>query len=114
MDLERFFSCQHGFSIILTKVVGMTKTLISTLIIFNTVLIAQTDVSGSITVNTTWTKSGSPYNISSNINVLENIILTIEPGVEVIGTTAFLGNRIDLQGVSVQSKLNEKSFNISL
>jgi len=47
-------------------------------------------------------------------DVLENIILTIEPGVEVIGTTAFLGNRIDLQGVSVQSKLNEKSFNISL
>ena len=92
----------------------MTKTLISTLIIFNTVLIAQTDVSGSITVNTTWTKSGSPYNISSNINVLENIILTIEPGVEVIGTTAFLGNRIDLQGVSVQLKLNEKSLNISL
>ena len=56
----------------LTGGVAVRKIFVSTLIIFNTVLIAQTNVSGNITQNTTWTKSASPYNLSSNINVLEN------------------------------------------
>ena len=44
---------------------------------------AQTEVSGIISENTTWTKSNSPYIVTSSIAILEGITLTIEPGVTV-------------------------------
>ena len=43
---------------------------------------ADTYVEGSITSNTTWNLSGSPYILSSGITVY-NSTITIEPGVEV-------------------------------
>jgi hypothetical protein len=44
---------------------------------------AQTNVSGVIATNTTWTKASSPYIITNNILVNTGVTLTIEPGVSV-------------------------------
>ena len=44
---------------------------------------ASTDVGGSITSNTTWSKQGSPYIVTSSVLVCEGATLTIEPGVVV-------------------------------
>ena len=43
----------------------------------------ETYVSGNITVGTIWSKSNSPYIVTGTVQVLENIPLTIEPGVAV-------------------------------
>lgn len=48
-------------------------------------LYSQTDVSGNITTNTTWDLAGSPYTLTSDINIADSITLTIDPGVEVEG-----------------------------
>lgn len=50
-----------------------------------TVLYAQTSVSGIISSNTTWAKTGSPYNLVAKVQVKENVTLTIEPGVTING-----------------------------
>ncbi len=42
-----------------------------------------TDVSGTITSNTTWTLANSPYRVLSSITVVEGATLTIQPGVRV-------------------------------
>ncbi|MBL8014136.1 MAG: right-handed parallel beta-helix repeat-containing protein, partial [Candidatus Omnitrophica bacterium] len=44
---------------------------------------AATNVSGSITVNTTWSKANSPYIVSGNLTVNSGATLTIQPGVDV-------------------------------
>jgi len=44
---------------------------------------AQTNVSGSIFEDTTWTLAGSPYNVTGNVLVQPTVTLTIEPGVVV-------------------------------
>ena len=44
---------------------------------------ADTEVGGNITEDTTWTKANSPYIVTSTVQVLEGIRLTIEPGVEI-------------------------------
>lgn len=44
---------------------------------------AQTNVSGGIYQNTTWSLSGSPYVVNSSIVVFPGKTLTIEPGVEI-------------------------------
>ena len=46
-------------------------------------LFAQTQVSGDILVNTTWTLANSPYQVIGPVRVVQAAILTIEPGVEV-------------------------------
>jgi len=43
----------------------------------------QTNVSGFISSNTTWTLSGSPYIITGNTILDSAIVLTINPGVMV-------------------------------
>lgn len=48
-----------------------------------TALFSQTNVSGGIYSNTTWTKANSPYIVVGDIVVFPDKILTIEPGVEV-------------------------------
>jgi hypothetical protein len=61
------------------------KIVIST-IVFTFISIftfAQTNVSGGIYQNTTWTLSGSPYVVNSSIVVFPGKTLTIEPGVEI-------------------------------
>ena len=44
---------------------------------------AQTNVSGVISANTSWTKAGSPYVVTGNILVNSGVLLTINPGVEI-------------------------------
>jgi hypothetical protein len=44
---------------------------------------ADTNVSGIITSDTTWTKSNSPYNLTGNILVESGVTLTIESGTTV-------------------------------
>lgn len=46
-------------------------------------LMSQTLVTNDITANTTWTLSQSPFLIANNIRIDANVLLSIEPGVEV-------------------------------
>ena len=57
--------------------------LIASFLLSINLLQAQTNVSGNITTNTTWTKAASPYNLTSNVIVDNGATLTIEPGVVV-------------------------------
>ena len=57
--------------------------LIASFLLTINLLQAQTNVSGNITTNTTWTKAASPYNLTSNVIVDNGATLTIEPGVVV-------------------------------
>ena len=43
---------------------------------------AQTNVSGSIVADETWTKANSPYILTGSVTVNQGITLTIEQGVE--------------------------------
>ncbi|MFZ2901233.1 MAG: right-handed parallel beta-helix repeat-containing protein [Saprospiraceae bacterium] len=45
------------------------------------ILIAQTTVSGTISENTSWTLTGSPYVIDGLVTVAQGVTLVIEPGV---------------------------------
>lgn len=47
-------------------------------------LYAQTNVGGTISSDSTWTLSKSPYNVTSTVTVRNGATLTIESGVEVI------------------------------
>ena len=53
------------------------------LLSFSSLINAQTNVSGIINTNTTWTQANSPYIVTGNILVQTGSTLTIEPGVVV-------------------------------
>jgi len=74
--------------------------------VFSSLMIAQTDVSGVISSNTTWSASNSPYNVTDNILVSSGINLTIEAGV----TVKFNTNRsIQIDGELIaQGAINNK------
>ncbi len=62
--------------------------LIATFIILSLFMIvayvnADTEVGGNITENTTWSLANSPYILTSTVQVLENVKLIIEAGIEV-------------------------------
>jgi len=59
------------------------KRLILSFFVLTAVSFAQTDVSGIISSNTTWTSANSPYVVTGNILVSEGVTLTIEAGVTV-------------------------------
>lgn len=66
-------------------------------------------MSGIISSNTTWSKTGSPYNLTAKVQVKENVTLTIEPGVTVNGNNL----QIEVFGnLSAAGNLNSKiTFN---
>jgi hypothetical protein len=61
----------------------MKSFLLSLFLCFVTVITAQTNVSGGIYQNTTWSLSGSPYVVTGSVVVFPGKTLTIEPGVEI-------------------------------
>jgi len=58
-------------------------TAVTLLTVFSFAANAQTNVSGGIFANTTWTLANSPYIVTDNVVVFPGFVLTIEPGVEV-------------------------------
>src|SRR3954468_841738 len=63
----------------------MNKHLLLAIFVLSTSILAksQTNVSGNIPGNTTWTKAGSPYILTGNVGVRTGYTLTIEPGVTI-------------------------------
>ena len=67
---------------------------------------AQTNVSGIISSNTTWSLAGSPYVINGNVLINNSTTLTIEPGVYVefnSGTSLQIDGTIVARGNSVNN-----------
>src|SRR5258705_9728710 len=64
----------------------LTKRIFLLILLFTSrtvVSIAQTNVSGFISTNTTWNLAGSPYIVIGNVLVSYGYTLTVEPGVVV-------------------------------
>ncbi|MCD4747396.1 MAG: hypothetical protein K8R58_13945, partial [Bacteroidales bacterium] len=57
-------------------------TLIISLAIFG-IAYSQTNVSGTISSDSTWTLAGSPYIVTGNLTIAATFTLTIESGVDV-------------------------------
>jgi parallel beta-helix repeat protein len=65
--------------------------LVTSLLVGNTIVVkAYQEVGGPIISDTTWTLANSPYIVTSNVQVLEGVKLTIEPGVVVKFNTGLL------------------------
>lgn len=81
-------------------VVIMITTLISACIIpLTTAQYTGTKVSGKINVDTTWTQTGSPYNLTGNLQVGNGATLTIEAGVTVNLNSYYLDVAGTLQAI---------------
>lgn len=75
------------------------------LLLLSVSIFSQTNVSGGILTNSTWSKVNSPYIVTGNISVYSGATLNIEPGVvvkfnkdyslRVQGTLNAIGNSID-------------------
>ena len=72
---------------------GLTMKKVSLLsLLISSFGFAQTDVSGTISSNTTWVVSGSPYTITANTVIMDDVNLTINAGVSVLfDSDAYLG-----------------------
>jgi hypothetical protein len=67
---------------------------------------ADTSVCGPITVNTTWTLAGNNYIVTCLVQVMQNVTLTIEPGVRVYfnaGMNLRIDGKLIAQGVTFGS-----------
>jgi hypothetical protein len=76
------------------------------LFLFTNQAISQTNVSGNITGNTTWTKANSPYLLTGTVGVPAAYQLTIEPGVVVQRTGDFqilINGAVSIQGSATDS-----------
>lgn len=75
---------------------------------------AETEVSGNITSDTTWTLVNSPYTITDTIQILHGATLTIEPGVIVNGNSIPIqvGGKLNAIGTS-DSKIVFNNIKIS-
>lgn len=96
--------------------------IVTVIIALYTYPVMATDVGGIIVKDTTWTSAGSPYNIISNVQIAEGIVLTVEPGVVIsngnlqvwgsfnaVGTTS---STIILNSVNLYSESNSALINI--
>ena len=62
------------------------KNFFTSIVFIATFGFGQTDVSGTISSNTTWTVSGSPYTVTGNTTLLSDVTLNVDQGVEVLVT----------------------------
>jgi hypothetical protein len=58
-------------------------------------LVSTAEVSGSISSDTTWTQTGSPYTLNTSVTVANGVTLTIEAGV----TVNLNGNTLQVNGI---------------
>ncbi len=58
-------------------------TLLCVLFILNFQAVKATDVSGIISVNTTWTAAASPYVVTSSVTINHGVTLTVQSGVTI-------------------------------
>jgi len=83
----------------------MKRFLIALSLLFVFGVYSQTQVSGGIYQNTTWTAAASPYVVTGSIVVFPGKTLTIEPGVEVIFTADNTFNTGNFQYLEVRGNL---------
>jgi len=90
---------------------NLTTLLLTTLFIATSGF-GQTDVSGVISSNTTWTLANSPYIVTGNILVNEGITLTIEPGVIVkFDSDTYIKMEGTLTAVGNQNSIHRRFYN---
>ena len=89
----------------------MSVSLVTTALLFGGYLqsaIADTEVSGHITSDTTWTVVGGPYIVMGTVQVLEGATLTIDPGVTVKfneGLSLNIGGELVARGTATDTIL---------
>ena len=69
------FSMRHIFSSLVLSSIC--------LLAMSVLVYAQTEVSGAITQDMTWTRAGSPYQVVGNLTVSQDATLSVKPGVHV-------------------------------
>ena len=73
---------------------------------------ADTEVSGILNTNTTWTLSGSPYTIINTVQIPSGIVLTIEPGVEINANALDPGRQLfTVKGAIIANGTSDKLIN---
>ena len=92
--------------------------LIASVLLSINLLQAQTNVSGVISAGSTWTKAGSPYNITGNTQINAGDVLTIQPGAKIVFTGDFsfkaLGNIIAIGNATDSIYFETNSTNTQL
>tara|TARA_R110002020_G_scaffold303939_5_gene519695 strand:+ start:39040 stop:42498 length:3459 start_codon:yes stop_codon:yes gene_type:complete len=81
-----------------------TTLLLNLFLFLSTAIFAQTDVSGTISSDTTWSLDNSPYNIVGETSLPKDITLTIEPGVIINYTNSY---KMFIRGVLIASGTSE-------
>ena len=75
---------------------------------------SQTNVSGVINNNTTWTKANSPYVLTGDVTVSDGTILTLEAGTilkrDGLSFQILIDGAIDIAGEESDSVFIEDSF----
>lgn len=89
------------------KKITIILTLLITILI-NKNAAAQTNVSGGIHSNTTWTLANSPYHLTASVVVFPGNKLTIEPGVKVIFDGSF---DLEIRGELVANGTSSNNIN---
>lgn len=87
----------------------MQKIVSIFLILVTAVGFSQTDVSGALSSDTTWSLSNSPYTVTGSILVASGVTLTIEPGVTIKFSS---GLYIKVQGslIAIGNESNKITF----
>lgn len=82
----------------------MQKIVSIFLILVTAVGFSQTDVSGALSSDTTWSLSNSPYTVTGNILVANDVTLTIEAGVTVkVNSGLYIKNEGVISAVGTSS-----------
>ncbi|MEO9869178.1 right-handed parallel beta-helix repeat-containing protein [Ekhidna sp.] len=81
-------------------------SIICSILILSNYSYSQTPVSGTLSVNTTWSLVNSPYELTGDVTVSTGITLTIEPGTEIhfsSGDDLFVNGTLIAEGTATDS-----------